>query len=270
MMSFLNAIFLGILQGLTEFLPVSSSGHLVLAQHFLHLDTAANLTFDVMLHFGSLLAVIIYFKRDIYNLVASLFHWSSNSSRDSSNHWYVLYFIVATIVTGAIGFTFKDFFEAQFGSPYIVSCMLIVTGILIYISDLVPSSQRRIEHMGLFRAILIGLGQAVAIMPGISRSGTTISVSLFSGIRREDAARFSFLLSIPAILGASLSEYKNILNLDISQLWIYVGGVVSAFVSGYLVIALLLEIIRNKRLRYFSFYCWAVALVSMILLAKGY
>jgi undecaprenyl-diphosphatase len=269
-MSFINAILLGILQGLTEFLPVSSSGHLVLAQHFLHINTQINLTFDILLHLGSLLAVIIYFKKDIFSLIVSLFHWSPNSSKHSINHWYALYFIIATAVTGFIGFTFKDFFEKQFGSPYIVSCMLIITGIIIYISDLVPASQRRVENMGLFRAILIGLGQAVAIMPGISRSGTTISVSLFSGIRREDAARFSFLLSIPAILGASLSDYKNILNLDTSLIGSYIGGVVAAFISGYLVIALLLEIIRNKKLRYFSFYCWAVALISMILLVKGF
>jgi undecaprenyl-diphosphatase len=269
-MSFINAILLGILQGITEFLPVSSSGHLVLAQHFLHLNTEANLTFDIMVHFGSLLAVIIYFKRDIFNLINSLFHWSSNSSKHSSNHWYALYLLIATAVTGYLGFAFKDFFESQFGSPYIVSCMLIVTGIIIYVSDLVPSSQRRVEQMGIFRAVLIGLGQAVAIMPGISRSGTTISVSLFSGIRREDAARFSFLLSIPAILGASLSEYKNILNLDANLTVSYIVGVLAAFISGYLVIALLLEIIRNKKLHYFSFYCWAIAIVSMILLAKGY
>jgi undecaprenyl-diphosphatase len=270
MMSFMHAILLGILQGLTEFLPVSSSGHLVLAQHFLHMNSAENLTFDIMLHFGSLLAVIIYFKRDIYHLLASLCHWSSSSSKHSSNHWFALYLFIATVITGAIGLTFKDFFESQFGSPLLVSCMLIVTGIIIFVSDLVPSSQRRVEQMGFFRAVLIGLGQAIAIIPGISRSGTTISVSLFTGIRRDDAARFSFLLSIPAIFGANLSEYKNILNIDPSLIGSYIGGVVAAFISGYLVIALLLEIIRRKRLRYFSFYCWAVAIVSLIMLSKGY
>jgi undecaprenyl-diphosphatase len=269
-MSFINAILLGILQGITEFLPVSSSGHLVLAQHFLHLDTTANITFDIMLHFGSLLAVILYFKKEIYNIIISLFHWSPSSSKHSSNHWFALYLVIATIVTGVIGLTFKDFFEKQFGSPYIVSCMLVITGIIIYISDLVPSSQRRIEQMGFFRALFIGFGQAVAIIPGISRSGTTISVSLFSGLRREDAARFSFLLSIPAILGASLSEYKSILHLDPTLIGSYIGGVVAACVSGYLVIALLLEIIRHKKLRYFSFYCWIIAITSMILLMKGY
>ncbi len=269
-MSFFHAILLGILQGFTEFLPVSSSGHLVLAQHFLHLDTAANLTFDIMVHFGSLLAVIIYFWKDIYYLIISLFHWSGSSSKHSSNHWFLLYLLVATIITGIIGFAFKDFFEKQFGNPYVVSCMLIITGIIIFLSDLVPSSQRRIEQMGFFRSLLIGFGQAIAIIPGISRSGTTIAVSLFSGIRREDAARFSFLLSIPAILGASLSDYKNILNLDPSLIGSYIGGVIAAFISGYIVIAFLLEIIRKKRLRYFSFYCWAIAIVSMLLLANGY
>jgi len=234
------------------------------------MDTQSNLTFDILLHFGSVLAVVIYFWRDIYHLIISLFRWSPNSARDSRNHWFALYFVIATLVTGIVGFTFKDFFEQQFGDPFIVALMLIITGAVIYISDIIPTSSRRIEQMGFFRAVLIGLGQAIAIIPGISRSGTTISVSLFAGIQREDAARFSFLLSIPAILGASLSEFKEIMNIQANQIAPYIGGIVAAFVSGYLVIAILLEIIRQKKLRYFSFYCWLVAIVSIVFLMKGY
>jgi len=263
-MSLLESIVLGIIQGLTEFLPVSSSGHLVLAQYFLGIEETG-ISFEIIVHLGSLLAVLIFFHKDIISLLLSATKlFSSNKSyHDVNNLKILLYLLVATIVTALIGFTFKDNFEALYDIPWAVSIALFVTGLIIYISDKIPSGSFNDYNIGWLKAIFIGIGQALAIIPGISRSGTTIAFALFNKMKRENAARFSFLLSIPAILGAALLDFKDMESLEVTKLWRYSAGAIAAFISGFIVIAILINLIQRRKLKYFSYYCWTLSLVSI-------
>jgi len=263
-MSLLESIFLGIIQGLTEFLPVSSSGHLVLAQHFLGIDEPG-ISFEIIVHLGSLLAVLIYFCKDIFALLASAtkVFSSKKSYQDVDNLKILGYLLVATIVTAIIGFTFKDSFEALYNIPWAVSIALFVTGLILYFSDKIHNGQFNDYNIGWIKAIFIGIGQALAIIPGISRSGTTIAFALFSKMKRENAARFSFLLSIPAILGAAVLDFKDMGASEFAKMGHYTAGAFAAFISGFLVIALLINLIQKRKLKYFSYYCWTVSLVSL-------
>ncbi|HOE90850.1 MAG TPA: undecaprenyl-diphosphate phosphatase [Candidatus Cloacimonadota bacterium] len=266
----IKTLILGIIQGLTEFLPVSSSGHLVLAQHFLNKGAISpDLSLEIFLHFGSLIAVLIYFYKDILELCISCFKWDK-SEKTKSLHKQVYFIIAATFITGIIGILFEEFIEALFSKALVVAFLLIVTGIILFISDKLKAGKLKIEELGFFKALFIGLGQAIAIAPGISRSGTTIVFSLFTGLKRDEAAKFSFILSIPVILGANLLKIKDLLALDSSVLLNYFVGFIGAFVSGLLVISLLLKMIRNAQLKYFAYYCWLVSLITIILIIHGF
>jgi undecaprenyl-diphosphatase len=181
-----------------------------------------------------------------------------------------MYLIISTFITAVIGFLFKDFFENLFQNPLLVAGMLSVTGIIVFFSDTVRIEKVHSSNMGIWRAIIIGLGQSLAILPGISRSGTTISVSLFAGIKRAEAARFSFLLSIPAILGAAVLHLDAFAALNKSMLTSYLVGGLGAFVSGYLVIAMLLKIIQKRKLKYFAYYCWIISITTIVLILAGF
>ncbi len=270
-MNILQSLLLGIIQGLTEFLPISSSGHLVLGQHFLGINSI-DTSFEVFLHLGSLLAVILYFYKDIFELAQAFFPIKNEKfpERQVNNRKIVFYLIISTVVTGVIGFLFKDFFEEMFSKPVIVAGLLSVTGLIIFLSDTIRFDHIHTADMGFWRAIVIGLSQSMAILPGISRSGSTIATSLFIGVKRSEAARFSFLLSIPAILGAAVLNLDAFLQLDQSMLMSYSIGGLGAFVSGYLVISMLLNLIRKRKLKYFAYYCWLISLVSVILVLSGF
>ncbi len=261
---------MGLIQGLTEFLPISSSGHLVLFQHFFNRQSPSgtDISLEVFLHFGSLIAVIIYFRRDITELISSLFHWkrSLDANKHLRNRMVIVYLIISTFVTGIIYVLAGDRIEQAFSRPLLVAVFLGVTGIIVFTSDLVKKSVIPASGMGMLRSIIIGLGQGIAMLPGISRSGTTISTSLFCGIKRADAARFSFLLSIPAILAANLKELGTLSQLQGNLLLSYLLGALAAFISGYLVISLLLRLIQSSRLRYFAFYCWFISAFTLTLL----
>ncbi len=267
MIQILKALVLGIIQGLTEFLPVSSSGHLVLAQHFMNYQKP-NISFETILHLGSLLAVLIYFRKDILDLIKSPF--ISASEKKKKDLSVLLYLSIATLITGILGFLLKDKFEEMFTHPLLASLMLVVTGFILIFSDMISKTNIPIYKIGVKRSIFIGLAQTFAIIPGISRSGTTIAVSIYNGIKREDAAKFSFLLSIPAILGANISEFSSLKELSSTFVPQYIIGAVAAFVSGYLVIAFLISVVKKQKLKYFSIYCWIVALISGILILSGY
>lgn len=263
-MTTFQSIILGIIQGLTEFLPVSSSGHLVLAQHFWGISEP-KITFEIVVHLGSLLAVLIYFHKDIIALLlsATKIFSSKKSYHDVNNIKVLAYLLIATIVTAVIGFSFKSKFESLYDIPLAVSIALAVTGLILFISDRIPNGKFDDYNIGWGKAIFIGIGQALAIIPGISRSGTTIAFALFSKMKRENAARFSFLLSIPAILGAALIDFMDIDSIDPATLGKYSAGAIAAFISGFIVIALLIKLIQQKKLKYFSYYCWALSLVSI-------
>lgn len=268
-MELIKSIILGIIQGLTEFLPVSSSGHLVLAKHFLNFEFSSNVAFEVFLHLGSVLAVIIFYRKDILELLASLVKFKDNSNEHVHNRNTIYYLLVATIVTGVGYFLFDDKIESFFDTSkstniYLVSIFLSVTGLIIFISDKLTVSELN-YRLGIKKSILVGIAQSFALLPGISRSGSTIAMGIFVGMKREDAARFSFLLSLPAILGANLLKLDELTKLSSSDMIIFVAGAAAAFVSGMLVISALIRLVKNKKLKYFSYYCWTISLISIIL-----
>lgn len=270
-MNFLESILLGFLQGLTEFLPVSSSGHLVLAQHFFGVASDEGTLFEVFLHLGTLFAVLLFFRKRIWELIISMFTWkfSLQTQAHRHNHTLVLYLIISSVVTAVFYIIFKDFVEAIYQQPLTVAFMLIVTGAVVFVSDYIKTSDIPSSQMGIVRSTIIGLVQGIAIIPGISRSGSTIAISLITGIKRREAAEFSFLLSIPAILGANLVSIGKFSELHLHDLGIYLAGFISAFIVGYLVIAFLIELISQAKLKYFSIYCWVVAAIAITLILLG-
>lgn len=245
-------IILGLIQGLTEFLPVSSSGHLVIFQSFLNVPF--NLAFDAVVHLATALAVIFYFWRDIIGLF----------TKNRKMLWLLL---IATFMTGIIGIAFKDYFEALFTSVKAVGGFLILTGVVILLGEWIGKGRRKLEAMNIWDAVLIGLAQGAAIAPGLSRSGTTISASLARDLDRGLAARFSFLLSIPAILGAGLLQSKSIIKAG--EIGIGFGpllfGFAAAFISGLIAIKIFMGMIQRTSIRLFAYYCLIVGLLIWLL-----
>ncbi len=264
-MKILLSIILGLIQGLTEFLPVSSSGHLVLAEHFLGF-TRPDISFEIALHIGSLIAVLYYFRKEIVDLTLSLFIWTDDRKKD---RMFVLYLMVATFFTGIIGVMFSDFFESLFSKPMYSALFLSLTGLIVFASDKITTGKLTGSNVGILKSIGIGLGQSFAILPGISRSGTTIATGIYFGLERKEAARFSFLLSIPAILGSVVLKIKDFQDLPKNLILSYSAGAIAAFVSGLLVISVLIKLVQNKKLKYFAFYCWGLSILSIILLLLG-
>ncbi len=256
-MTFWKAIILGIVQGATEFLPVSSSGHLVLFQTLFGLKEGA-LTFDVFLHFGTLLAVIAVYWEDVKNIILL----------KKSHRHLTLMILIGIIPTGLIGVLFKDVFAKIFGSLPIVGVMWLVTGTIIWTSEQLTDhgGGHGIKEMKPFDAITIGLAQGLAIIPGISRSGSTIVAGLFKGLKRTDAARFSFLVSVPVILGATLLEAKDLLGGQVETVGFgyIVVGTIAAIVSGYLAIRILLKMLHDRSLKPFAYYCWILGAIAVL------
>jgi len=246
---------LGLVQGLTEFLPISSSGHLVLGEKILGVKPGG-LSFEIFIHLGTLFAVILIFRKRIGKMIGSLLFWHSTNS--SSLHW-IFYILFASIPTAIIGILFQSQVERIFNNVNLVSLAMIVTGILLYLTRFVREGKR---ELGLLQAFLIGLAQAIAILPGISRSGSTISVAFFCGMDEKEAVEFSFLLSIPAIIGASLLKWREAFS-DFPNLFPLIIGMVTAFLSGYLAINVLLKIVKKVKLVPFSYYCWAVGILGI-------
>lgn len=258
-MNSFHAILLGVIQGLTEFIPVSSSGHLVITQYFLKIKEEQVL-FNIILHIGTLIPIFIIFWQDIKDMI--LFKKEKRKE--------TLYILLAIIPTGIIGILFEDFFENLFSNAYLTALMLIITGFILFITEKIDSGAKEVEDLKFWQPLLVGLAQGGAIIPGISRSGTTIVASLFQGLNREAAARFSFLMSIPVIGGAGFLQFLNILesgefNLDLK---IVLLGFFSAVISGYLAIKILLKVLKEKKLNYFSYYCWLVAVIFIFISFK--
>lgn len=262
-MELIKALLLGFIQGATEFLPVSSSGHLVLGSHLLGFSDQS-VVFDVMLHLGTLVSVMVVFRRDIVHMVVAPWRWLTGDRSDETRHFlhWDAVIVVATIPAVIVGLTMKDLVEALFASILVVYLMLIVTGVTMILSSRLVDRGSRITW---WRALLIGVGQACAIVPGLSRSGTTIFTAMLLGINRETAARFSFLMSLPAILGAAVLHAGEVINHPPSvQSMIYMAaGTLMAAVTGYLAIVLLLDIIRRNRLPWFGYYCLGVACIGL-------
>ena len=270
-MNTVEAIVLGAIQGLTEFLPVSSSGHLVLFQNLFGLKEP-ELLFDICLHVGTLAAVVVVFYRDILAIITALLQIPQRMKnaggllalcRVDPEIRMALLIVIGSVPTALIGLLFKEITDRLFGSTAIVGCMLIVTGSLLWLTRRIRTGGRPINQTTAKDAFLIGIVQGLAILPGISRSGSTIATALFLGVDRKLAGRYSFLLSIPAIVGAL------VLGLDAPELhttipWgtIIAGSMVSAVV-GWLALVILLRVVDRGQLHRFAPYCWLVGGITV-------
>jgi undecaprenyl-diphosphatase len=266
-----QALILGMIQGATEFIPISSSGHLVLAPWLLNWPEPG-LVFDTIVHWGTLVAVLAVFWHDIVALARA---WASSlvernlHQTEARLAWLI---IVGTLPAALIGFVGEDFFESLFGSPGRVAALLLVTGAILALSEWLSKRQRSMIDLGWLDSILIGLAQACAIAPGISRSGATIAMGLLRGVKREAAARYSFLLATPIIFGAGLLQLVELLQAGAGgvQLSPLIIGFLAAAISGYLCIRFLLGYLQQGRLYVFAAYCWLAGTASLtVFLMKG-
>lgn len=253
-MNLIQAIILGIVQGITEFLPISSSGHLVLMQKIFKI-TEPTLIFDTYVHLGTLMAVFAVFKDDIIGILKKPFQKLT---------WLL---IAGTIPTAIIGVLFKDIFEQMFHSGSTLGFEFIITGVILLISGSIRNGHKGVKETGYLDAAFIGVMQGAAIMPAISRSGLTISGALFRNLDREFAAKFSFLLSIPAILGAAVFQVKDIMEAGggggIST-GAMVAGSLAAALAGYASIKYMLQILRKGKIKYFAYYVFALGALVIV------
>jgi undecaprenyl-diphosphatase len=252
----LEAAFLGLVQGLTEFLPVSSSGHLVLAQHALGLGGAENLTMDLLLHVATLAAVVISFRAELIRLVVGIVS-------DASQRRLALLLVAAMVPTGVIALSIRGSITDAFESPVIVGFLLITTGALLYVSPRLRKGSGALSELRLPNALLIGVAQGAAVLPGISRSGTTICAGMAGGMTGEASARFSFLLAILAISAAMVLNIPKAASLAETQLSTVCVGMLVAFVAGMVSIRWLMRVARRGRFDGFAYYCWAVGAVAI-------
>lgn len=273
-MSFFSALFLGFVQGLAEFLPISSSGHLSVFQNFMGLTTVGedNLFFDVLLHLGTLAAVFVAYWGEIKALILEAFTMVGlrklprGEKPDQLSRRMILFIIVATLPLVAI-LPIKDKVESLYNNTFFIGGAFLLTGTLLFLSDRLNRGGKDLKTATVVDALLVGVGQAVAVVPGLSRSGTTISCGLARGFSREFAVKFSFLMSIPAVLGANLLSLVDALKgtMEWLPLPVYIGGVLSAAIFGYLAIWLLKLITRKGSFGGFCYYCWGAGLVTLIL-----
>ena len=272
MLELLQAIALGIVQGLTEFLPVSSSGHLLLGQYFLGMDQDRfGLTFDAAIHTGTVAAVISYFWRDLLRMAGAFLRSLRGPNFEERDQRMAYLILVATVPAGIVGLLFQGFFENEVRSPWLVAFNLVLVGALFIVGEVVGRQTRTSDKLGFKEAVGIGLAQTVALFPGVSRSGATITLGLFLGLRRDEAARFSFLMSVPITAAAALLSLGDAFGsgVDAGDALLFVVGSVTSGVVGYLAIRFLLAYLAGHSLRVFAYYRFALAAVVVVLLLLG-
>ncbi|OLA94513.1 MAG: undecaprenyl-diphosphatase UppP [Candidatus Melainabacteria bacterium LEY3_CP_29_8] len=276
-MTYLQCLLVSIAQGLTEFLPVSSSAHIVIVnalyKFFTHKDLSGDspeeIFFAIIIHLGTLIAVLLYFKNDIIKIIKDFFSIFKDKKIENEDQKLSLYILLGTIVTVAFCFPLKDIVENIMKEPYITSIFLIGTGFILFFAEyLSKKNKNNNDNLSWKKAALIGLAQGLAIFPGFSRSGLTISTGLMTGLTRVKAAKFSFLLSIPIIIGASL--FYPILELDFAQLQTFnlkalILGFLVSFIVGYLCIKYFMKFLGKYSLKVFAYYCLIVGIITFIL-----
>ena len=274
-MTLLSSILLGVIQGVTEFLPVSSSGHLAIAEHLLNVSGVSDVPpfFDVLLHLGTLFAVFIAYWEDIRDMILEFFYGVSDLVRGTTPRRVpparrmILLIIVGTVPLFAV-LPIKDTIESLGDNMYFVAFALLATGCLLFASDRVRRGRKTEKTATMLDALLVGVGQALATCPGISRSGTTITAGCFVGFDRKFAVRYSFLMSIPAILGANILSLKDALEAQV--LWeevpVYLVGVAVSAVVGYLCIRLIKLVADKGKFGFFAYYCWLAGIVTLALI----
>ena len=254
MLTLLKAFILGIIQGITEWLPISSSGHLVIFQQLMGLEVP--IAFDILLHLGTLVVIFLVFWKDILRMLKAFFTLDFRSFHGKLS----LFIILGSIPTAVIGLLFHDVLESFFSNLFVVGIALLCTGALLYATRFF-NGKRKLSFLDSF---FIGIFQGIAIIPGVSRSGSTIGLGMLLGNRKEEVAKFSFLLSIPAILGASILDLKDFAFSSLGSLNILVG-ILTAIVVGYISLKFLLRIIMKKKFHLFAYYCWAVGILTLVL-----
>jgi len=266
-----QAFILGVLQGLTEFLPVSSSGHLVIFQNLFGLKEP-ELLFDICVHVGTLTAVCAVFFHDIRSITGNLFRLPGLVERSGGlGRLFAVnkdiriagLILFGSVPTAILGLFFHSIVDEIFGSVWIVGCMLCVTGTLLWLTRKTRMQGREIENIRIRDALLIGLIQGIAILPGISRSGSTISVALFLGVNREFAGRFSFLLSIPAIIGALLISFDSSATSGSASIATILSGTAAAAAVGYVSLKILLRLVKKGQIHQFAPYCWLLGAAAL-------
>ena len=273
-LSILHSVLLGLIQGVAEFLPISSSGHLAIAEHLLGMSGASEIPefFDVLLHLGTLIAVFAAYWEDIRDMVLEFFGGVRDLARHSTPtpvppaRRMILLIIVGTLPLFAV-LPIKDLVEGLANNMYFVGAALLVTGCLLFASDRVRKGRKTERNATLVDVLLVGVAQAIATCPGISRSGTTITAGCFVGFERKFAVRYSFLMSIPAILGANVLALKDVLesNIAAADIPVYLIGMAVSAVVGYLCIRLLKMIAEKGKFGFFAYYCWAAGALTLIL-----
>lgn len=285
-MSLLESIVMGFIQGLTEFLPVSSSGHLAIFKNIFNIHMDTGMFFDIMLHVGTLIAVFVAFYKDIlrlitegigividffYNIVILVRNAVTKAGLPyrkivrTSYRKFVMLIIVSTIPTGIIGILAKDLVETAAAVLIVPGICLLITGILLLLADVVNDGHKRPKDVTYTNAFAVGICQGIATLPGLSRSGTTITACLLSGFDRKFAVKYSFLMSIPAILGAAILELKDVSfgALKSSELLNYSIGMLVSAVVGYICIKTMLVVVRKKKFKIFAIYCFILGIISI-------
>ena len=270
-MSWLEALILGIVQGLTEYLPVSSSGHLQIGQHLLNVDNGG-LTFDIVVHVATVCATLVVLWREVAWLLSGFFRWDGKMNDEQK---YILNIVISMIPIGVVGLVFKDYIDAIFeGSLLVVGVCLLITSVLLAFTHFYQPVER--ERISPLHAFIIGLAQALAVLPGLSRSGSTIATGIILGNRKKDLAQFSFLMVIPPILGEALLDFKHIFapsaeyiaeHGEASQIptLSLIVGFIAAFVSGCIACKWMISIVKRCKLVYFAIYCAFVGVLAICL-----
>ena len=288
-MSILQAIFLGIVQGLTEFLPVSSSGHLAILQNVFHIDTGSTVTFDVMLHVGTLLVVFLVYWKDICKLIVEALRMldeeyhvqKSQRCRPrllsvlrsryrriirTNYRKFVLLILVSTIPTGLMGYFGRKLIEDASGTLLVPGICLLITAVLLLLSDQVDNCWKIPKDVSWGEGVLVGIAQGFATLPGLSRSGSTIAACTFCGFERRFAVKYSFILSIPAILGAAVLELGDMASegVSASMMGNYLAGMAAAAICGYFAIRTIGNLVKKRKMKYFAFYCIAIGILAIV------
>ena len=258
-MGIIEAVILGIVQGLTEFLPVSSSGHLEIAKELLSVsEQEQNLLMTIVLHAATALSTIIIFRKDITIIIAGLFQFKWNEEAQFS-----VKIILSMIPAAIVGLFFEDEIESLFGGQIVlVGSMLLLTGLLLFLADKAKKTDKKVS---ILNSILIGIAQAIAILPGISRSGATICTSVLLGVDREKAARFSFLMVVPLILGKMAKDMlSGDLATESTNILPLIFGFIAAFITGLAACKWMIRLVKKSQLKYFAYYCFAVGIISIV------
>ncbi len=278
-MDLIEAFILGVLQGITEFLPISSSGHLALAKQFLGSDVETGITFEVVVHFGTLVSIIYYYRGELSELIKEGVNFLAQPSvnKDRPQVQFLGYVLVSMIPAFLVGFTLKDQVESIFSNPVLVSAMLLVTGVLLFSTKFTQTNVMTVDgsdhqkanfgNLGVKKSFFIGLAQAFAMIPGISRSGSTITTAIWLGVDRDTAANFSFIMVIPVIGGAMLLQMIELFELGVAdaQIQVLLMGFISSAISGFFALKYLILILKKSGFYLFAFYCWALGLLGFVL-----